>query len=62
MEIFHLKHAKIVFSVPPKILSIRNKGFSYSLESQKNGIHMIFKVIEVEGNENWSIGDQFLII
>jgi hypothetical protein len=44
------------------LYSIENKGFSYSLESQKKGIHMTFKVIKVEGNKNWSIGNQYRII
>ena len=40
----------------------RKQGFLIQCGITKNGIHMTFKVIKVEGNENWSIGDQFLII
>ena len=40
----------------------RKQGVSIQSGITKSGIHMTFKVIQVEGNENWSIGDQLRII
>ena len=37
----------------------RKQGFLIHSGITKNGIHMTFKVIKVELNENWSTGDQF---
>ena len=41
-------------------LNMKNRKQEVLIQSgnTKNGIHMTFKVIKVECNENWSTGDQ----
>ena len=55
------QHAKSYFWGHDNTL-YRKQGFLIQSGITKNGIHMTFKVVQVEGNENWSIGDQLRII
>jgi hypothetical protein len=49
---------KSYFRCPENTLYMK-QAFLIQSGMTQNDIHMTVKVIKVEGNENWSIGDQF---